>query len=116
MNQVHVRNIAVDIILTLITCMLFNFYVQYKQMQAVNDMLKQHKYSFILWFLLSLITCGLYHIYHEYRKSTDIALVLKKDTGSAGIIAVILTFFGLGFINDAVQQADINTYYGNTSL
>ncbi len=116
MDQRHVRNIALDIVLTIITCFLYNFYVQYKQMEAVNDMIKENKYSFITWFLFCMITCGLYHIYHEYRKSSDVARVLKKDEGSAGLTAVILTFFGLGIICDAIQQSEINSYYGNNQL
>lgn len=122
MDQRHVRNIAVDVILTVITCGLFNLFVQYKQMEAVNDMLKQNKYNFWLWLLLTIITCGLYHIYHEYRKSCDIARMLKKDEASAGLTAVILTLVGwLSFgvaiiINDAIQQSEINSYYGNTQL
>jgi hypothetical protein len=85
-------------------------------MQAVNDMLKQNKYSFVAWFIFTMITCGLYHIYHEYRKSSDIAKVMKKDEGSAGLTAVILTLFGLGIISDAIQQSEINAYYGNTQI
>jgi hypothetical protein len=116
MQHPNVRNIAIDIVLTLLTCGLFNIYVQYKQCGYVNDMLKQPKYSFLFWVLFCLITCGLYHIYHEYRKSCDIAVLLKKDPGSAGLISVILTLFGLWMINDAIQQADINTYYGSSQL
>jgi len=116
MNHPHVRNIALDIILTLLTCMLYNIYIQYKQIEAVNDMLKERKYDFVFWFLLSVITCGLYHIYHEYRKSTDIARVLNKDSGSAGLVALLLSLFSLSFINDAIQQSEINTYYGNNAL
>jgi len=112
----HVRSIALDIILTIVTCGLFNFYVQYRQIEAANDMLKTRKYDFIFWLLFCFITCGLYHIYHEYRKSSDIAEVLKKDPTTAGLISVILTFFGLWMINDAIQQAEINAYFGNTEL
>lgn len=116
MDQRHVRNIALDIVLTILFCGLYNIYVQYKQMEAVNDMIKENKYSFASWLLFTIITCGLYHIYHEYRKSSDIARVLKKDEGSAGLTAVLLTFFGLGPINDAIQQGEINSYYGSQKL
>lgn len=116
MDQRHVRNIPLDIILTIITCFLYNFYVQYKQIEAVNDMLKENKYSFGMWLILTIITCGLYHIYHEYRKSSDVAKVMKKDEGSAGLTAVVLTVIGLGIICDAIQQSEINAYYGNTKL
>lgn len=116
MDQRHVRNIALDIVLTVLTCFLYSFYVQHKQMEAVNDMLKENKYSFVSWFLFTMITCGFYHIYHEYRKSSDVARVLKKDEGSAGLTAVILTVFGLSIVCDAIQQSEINNYYGNNRL
>lgn len=112
----HVRSIPLDIVLTIVTCGLFNLWVQYKQCEAVNDMIKQPKYSFLFWVLFCLITCGLYHIYHEYRKSSDIAEVLKKDPGSAGLISIVLTVFGLWIINDAIQQSEINRYYGSNHL
>ena len=114
-NQ-HVRNIPLDIILTLITCFLYNIYIQYKQCEAVNDMLKEYKYSFVQWLIFTILTCGLYHIYHEYRKSSDVAVILKKDPSSAGLIAVVLTAFGLSIVNDAIQQSEINGYYGSPGL
>lgn len=116
MDQRHVRNIALDIILTIVTCFMYNLYVQYKQMEAVNDMLKENKYSFVLWFLLTMLTCSLYHIYHQYRKAGDVARMMKKDEGSAGLTALVLTLFGLGIICDAIQQSEINAFYGNRSL
>lgn len=114
-NQ-HVRNIPLDIVLTLITCFLYNIYVQYKQCAAVNDMLKEYKYSFVQWLIFTILTCGLYHIYHEYRKSSDVAVLLKKDPSSAGLIAVVLTAFGLSIVNDAIQQSEINGFYGSPGL
>lgn len=112
----HVRNIPLDIILTILTCFLYNIYIQYKQCQAVNDMLKEYKYSFVHWLIFTILTCTLYHIYHEYRKSSDIAVVMKKEANSPGLISIILTIFGLSIINDAIQQAEINTYYGSSGL
>lgn len=112
----HVRSIALDLILTILLCGLFNLYVQYRQMVAVNAMLRQEKYSFLIWFFLTLITCGLYHIYHEYRKSSDIAGVMGDMNSNEPIISIILTCFGLHIIADAIQQSKINQYYGNTEL
>lgn len=110
----HIRNIPLDIILTLVTCGIFNFFVQYYQMKAVNEMLKQEKYSFITWFLLVLVTCGLFHIYHEYAKSVDIARVTGlKEQQVQGILSLVLTFLGLFIITDAIQQSQINEYFLN---
>lgn len=112
----HVRNIPVDLIVTLLTCGLFNLYVQYKQMQAVNDMLGEPKYSWLTWALLTLITCGIYHIYHEWRKSTDVARCQGEEGSSEPVVNIILTVVGLSIVADAIQQAEINRYYGSTSL
>lgn len=112
----HVRNIGLDIILTIITCGLFNIYLQYRQMIAVNIMINEIKYKFIPWLLLSIITCGIYHIYHEWRKSTDIALALKKTESQEPIINVLLSIFGLSIVADAIQQAEINKFYGSNAL
>ena len=98
MEHVHVRNVAFDIVLTLITCGLYNLFIQYKQCEAVNDMLGQPKYSFVSWLLLTIITCGLYHIYHEYRKSKDIAEVSGQPGDQAGLVAIVLTVFGMSIV------------------
>ena len=112
----HVRNIALDIVFTLLSCGLFNIYVNYVQMQAVNHMLKEQKYNFVHWILLTLITCGLYHIYHEYRKSTDIDRCMGKENSNEAILNVALTAFGLFIVADAIQQVQINRYYGSNAL
>lgn len=111
----HIRNIAKDIIFTILTCGIYNLYVQYKQIEALNAMLGQRKYDFLTWFLLTLVTCGLYHIYHEYRLSEDLMKLLKLET-SEPLLAVVLTTIGFGIVADAIQQSHINHFYGDTSL
>jgi len=106
----------VSLILTLVTCGLYNFYWQHRQMLATNEMLQSDKYRFLPWLAFTLITCGIYHIYHEYRMSTDIAEVVGRDPRSEGLIAVLLSVFGLSFVVDAIQQSQINAHYGDDSL
>jgi hypothetical protein len=115
-NSEHVKNIALSLILTLVTCGLYNIYWQYQQILTLNDMLKEDKYHFWPWLLLSLVTCGLYHVYHEYRLSEDIAKVCGRENRNDGLIAIVLSVFGLSFIVDAIQQSHINAYYGDDSL
>ena len=115
-TSIHIRSIVTDLVLTVITCGLFNLYVQYVQINAVNDILKSEKYSFILWFLLTLITCGLYHIYHEYRMTLDIANALGFKDSHEPLISIVLTALGLGIVADAIQQSLINRYYGSETL
>ncbi len=115
-SQEHVRNIPLDIILSIFTCFIYNIYVQYRQMRALNSMLNQEKYNFLTWLLLTIITCGLYHVYHEYRKSEDIARVNGKTHSNDGVVALVLTIFGLSLVTDAIQQSEINRYYGDDRL
>jgi hypothetical protein len=112
----HVRSIAANIILTLVTCGIYNIYWQYLQMQSVNELLDRDKYGFWPWLLFTLITCGIYHIYHEYRMSEDIARSTGRDPKSDGLIAVILSVFGLSIVVDAIQQSHINEYFGDDGL
>ena len=110
-NPDMVRNIFWDIFFTLITCGLFNLYVQYCQILAINNMLNEDRYSFLKWLFFSILTFGLYHIYHEYVKGEDIDKCIGAS-GNTGIICLILTICGLSIIADAIQQSHINRFYG----
>ncbi|WP_141735318.1 DUF4234 domain-containing protein [Oligoflexus tunisiensis] len=113
----YVRSVAVDIILTIVLCGLWNIWVQARQMRAVNYMINKDKYHFLPWLLLTLITCGLWHIYHEYRKSQDISLAMNKGPGdNSPIVHLLLSIFGLSIIADALQQSEINSYFGDQGL
>jgi len=112
----HIRSIGMDMIWTILTCGLFNIYLQYKQMIAVNAMLRFEKYRFLPWFALTIVTCGLYHIYHEYRKTGDICHALGDTRSNEPLISVILSVFGLMMVADAIQQAHINRYFNSSKL
>jgi len=116
LKGLFVRNIGLDLVLTVLTCGLFNIYVQYKQMQALNYLLGKPKYEFVSWALLCAITCGLYHIYHEYRKSSDLAILLKDTNSLEPIITIVLTVMAFSIVADAIQQYHINRYFGHQAL
>lgn len=111
-----IRSVGLDFVLTLLTCGLYNIYVQYKQMQAVNGALGHEKYQFLTWALLSLITCGLYHIYHEFRFSEDVARINNEVDSDLPLVSLVLSVFGLSIVADAIQQGKINAYYGSHKL
>jgi hypothetical protein len=112
----HVKNIALCVVLSLVTCGLYNVYWQYTKILAVNDMLQREKYAFVPWLLLSLVTCGLYHFYHQYRLGEDIAQVSRPDQKNDGLVALVLSILGLTIIVDAIQQSHINAHYGDDSI
>jgi hypothetical protein len=113
----YVRSVAADIILTIITCGLWNIWVQARQMRAVNFMFNKEKYNFWIWAGLTLITCGLWHIYHEFRVSQDISLAMGKGPSDISpVVHLLLSVFALSIIADALQQAEINGYFGSHEL
>ena len=65
-----IRNIVLDIIFTIITFGLFNIYIQYCQIIAINDMLKEEVF-FLKWLIFWLITCG-YTIFMWYVKGNEV--------------------------------------------
>ena len=106
------RNVALDVVLTVLLCGLWNLVVQYEQIKTLNYLYKEEKYNIWKLSLYTILTCGIYFIYFEYLKSVDFAR-LSKRTGtddSDAIIAVILTIFGMNFIYDAILQTHINEY------
>lgn len=112
----NIRNIVIDIILTIITLGLWNLWVQHRQMVAVNEMIQKQRYSFLPWFLFTLITCGLYHIYHEWRMSQDISELLGAKAVNLPLITLVLSLFALPIVADAIQQSFINRFYGDHNL
>jgi len=102
------RNVALDLVLTLLLCGLWNMVVQSSHCKAMNYLLKQEKYSFWKMYIFTLLTCGIYFIYHEYRKASDLASLTHSDDSSDVVLAVLLSILGLNFIYDAIFQTKIN--------
>ncbi len=108
------RNVALDLVLTLFLCGTWNLFVQYKQIQALNYLLKEERYVFWKIYALSLLTCGIYYVYHKYCKARDLAAILKIEENGEVVLAVVLTVIGLPFIYDAIFQDKLNSYFAHT--
>ena len=108
----HRLEIAWGIILSVLTCGIYNIYWNYRQFNTMNVLLGHHEYDFIKWLLLTIITCGLYHIYYEYKMGSDLAQILinngQRDPGNLPLIGLVLSIFGLSVIVDAVFQHELN--------
>lgn len=115
-KELFTRSVFFDLLFTLLSCGLYNIYIQYKQIEAVNYMLEKPKYSFGRWALFSLLTCGLYHIYHEFIMSRDILEKNGKANSIELFVHVALSIFGLSMITDALQQNEINKFFGREGL
>lgn len=105
------RNIAVNIILSIVTCGIYGL-VWFVQMtddaaNASND----HTMTGGVALLLSIVTCGLYRIYWAYK----IGKLLLTANEEKGIIAsdnsvlyLILEILGLNIVNCCLIQSELN--------
>ena len=104
--------IAKAMILSVITCGLYNIYWNYTQFRAMNELLGRHEFDFVKWLVFSILTCGLFHIYYEYKMGSMLQeyLVEKGYTvnPNLGIIGLVLACFGLTIVADAVYQHELN--------
>ena len=101
------RNIAVSIILTLITCGIYGFY----WVAVLNDELKHEakEDSFTsggMVVLLTIVTCGIYGIYWCYKMGTFVEKINKST--NTGILYIILSLIGMDIIVYALIQNELN--------
>ena len=110
-----VRNIVVSLLLTIITCWLYNIYWNAKEMKTFNGLLERDEFSFWTWLIVSILTCGLFHVYYEYKMGVALIEIQEKYglriDNNLSLISLILTLFGLSIVVDAIQQNEINKVY-----
>jgi hypothetical protein len=112
LGREHRVDIVTGIILSLVTCGVYNLVWQYKQMRAVNALLGREEYNFVAWLLLTIVTCGIYHFYYEYKMGTDITRIARSlgqpVTNDLGVIGLLLSFFATTLVADAIYQSELN--------
>ena len=109
------KNIALSLILTLITCGIYGAYWNYSEMRALNGLLGREEYKFWKWMIFTLLTCGIYHVYYEYKMGLGVVEVQEKYGMQVDrnfpMICLGLSVFGLTLAADAIQQNEINKIY-----
>lgn len=106
------RNIAVSIILTIITCGIYGIF----WMISLTDEIKSAGEDTTMpsggmAFLLTLVTCGIYGFYWAYRMGKGLVAAHQHHGGTASdnsVLFIILQIFGLGIVNYAIMQNDLN--------
>ncbi len=105
-------NTALYLVLTLLTCGLFNLYWNYRQMQSCNELLGTKVFSFFWWIVLVVITFGLYHFYYQYkmgRAINDIQYHYRlSPTNGLPILSLLAAILGVGVVADCIHQYEIN--------
>ncbi|MBI4061370.1 MAG: DUF4234 domain-containing protein [Elusimicrobia bacterium] len=112
LSSEHHIEIATGIILSVITCGIYNIYWNYRQFLAMNALLGREEYKFVPWLLLTIVTCGIYHVYYEYKMGSDLYGWLKGQGREVNpnlpMVGLLLACVGLTILTDAVYQHEFN--------
>jgi len=114
MRTVEKKNIALCIILSIVTCGIYSWFWLFSLAEDVNAVARRPEgTSGGLVVVFSLITCGIYTWYWLY-KSGDQLDTLRAEQGRAegylGILFLLLSIFGFGVISYAIMQSELNDY------
>ncbi len=108
----HYANIALYLVVTLVTCGIFNLYWNYRQMESCNALLRRDEFSWILWLLLTIVTCGIYHFYYQYKMGAAINEIQERFgypvSEGLPILSVVAAIFGVGVVADCIHQYELN--------
>ena len=106
------RNIAVCIVLTLVTCGIYGIYWIVCLTNDVNTVSGDvNGTSGGMVELLTIVTCGIYGIYWAYKQGEKLDFT-KNNRGipssNSGVLYLILQIFGFGIIAYALMQNELN--------
>ena len=103
------RNIAIAIILSLVTCGIYSIYWFIKLNDEVNTLANDSDApSGIIALLLTLVTCGIYAFFWSYKMGEKCDKIKGNAGGSSAVLYLILTFVGLGIVTYCLIQDTIN--------
>lgn len=110
--MIQQRNIAVCIILSIVTCGIYGIYWFICLANDTNTVANDpNGTSGGVAFLLSLVTCNIYGIYWAYKQGEKIDAV-KTSRGVAssnsGVLYLVLWILGFGIIAEALMQNELN--------
>ena len=110
--QIQQRNIALWIVLSIITCGICGIVWLYFIVEDVKTLTGDTEgMNGALVIILGIVTCNIYLLYWFYKTGQaidDVAVKEGNASGSRGILYLLLSFFGLGIINYALIQNELN--------
>lgn len=110
--MIQKREVAVAIILSIITCGIYGIYWFIKLNDEINALDNDTTATTGgMAFLFTLITCGIYELFWMYKMGDKLdSLSVQKGyaQSSRGILYLILAIFGLGIVSYALMQDTIN--------
>ncbi len=114
--MIQQRNIAVAIILSIVTCGIYSIYWFIVLSDDVGRANNNPNISGGIAFLLNLVTCGIYGIYWSYKMGKEMYAANQKAgiaSSDNSILYLILSLFGFQIITWAILQNELNTFAAN---
>lgn len=106
------RNIALYILLSIITCGIFEFYWIAVLNDDINSLTaRQDDTSGGMVVLFSIITCGIYYLFWLYKMGERIDNIKAErgiQSSNTAIMYLLLGVFGFGIISVALMQYELN--------
>ena len=106
------RNIAVAIILSIVTCGIYGLYWFVVLSDDVKDYSNdQEMMSGGVALLLTIFTCGIFGIYWAYKLGKNMFTAQQMNNLPAtdnSVVYLLLELFGLGIVAWAIIQSDLN--------
>ncbi|MBP3853802.1 MAG: DUF4339 domain-containing protein [Erysipelotrichaceae bacterium] len=109
------RDIAISIVLSIVTCGIYLLYWMYCIANDSNRILlangKRDGMSGGLVVLFTIVTCGIFSLYFFWKVSKDLLTVPTKGDyviQDNAVVSVVLAFVGLSLVSMAIIQDEIN--------
>lgn len=106
------RDIAISIVLSIVTCGIYGIYWYYKLAQEVNivtDTTNDTSAGMVL--ILTFITCGIYGLYWAYHAGERMAVTKQSrniPSGGSEPVLYLILYLVAGIGAYAIVQNDIN--------
>ena len=108
------KSIALNVVLTSVTCGLYGFYWLYTIAKDLNDLCaSQHQEKGADPFLvvvLSIVTCGIYQIYYMYKAGKMVSSLTKngQHLSDDSVVLMVLAILQLSLVSYCILQSNIN--------
>ncbi|MBO6148378.1 MAG: DUF4234 domain-containing protein [Lachnospiraceae bacterium] len=111
------RNIAVCIILSIVTCGIYGLYWLYCLNEEINSLSGEtNATNGVMVIVFSIITCNIYMWFWLYKMGERVDRI-KRNYGmgesNSALMYLILALFGLNIIDYALMQDTINSVVGD---
>ena len=107
------RNIAMQVILSILTCGIYGLYWFITMTDESNVLSDEKTASGGMAVLLTLVTCGIYSFYWNYKMGQKLYVAGKMyglDIADNSVLYLILSIFGLGIVSECLIQNDLNRF------